>query len=112
MIDERKLIEVIKNVQDHMREANANPVPVDAREIFTLFIEMVEKQPKVGECEMDCKDCWKFELLKPKWIPCSERLPNTNGVYNVTRKISEGEYKFYISDSAYFDGQDTRHMAR
>lgn len=78
MIDERKLIEVIKNVQDHMREANANPVPVDAREIFTLFIEMVEKQPKVDECEIDCKNCWKFELLKPKWIPCSERLPEEN----------------------------------
>ena len=59
MIDEKKLIEIIKNVQYHMREANKNPVPVDAREIFTLFIEMVEQQPKVSE-----------------WIPCSERLPD------------------------------------
>lgn len=42
-----------------MREANKNPVPVDAREIFTLFIEMVEQQPKVSE-----------------WIPCSEQLPD------------------------------------
>lgn len=64
MIDEKKLIEVIKNIQDHMREVNAKPVPVDAREIFTLFVEMVEHQSKVGE-----------------WIPVSERLPDKNGRY-------------------------------
>ncbi|MDU3181399.1 MAG: DUF551 domain-containing protein [Lachnospiraceae bacterium] len=39
------------------------------------------------------------------WIPCSERLPNQNGVYNVTRLIDDA----FISDSAYFDGQDTWH---
>ena len=44
LIDADLLIDVIKNIQDHMREVNKNPVPVDAREIFTLFIEMVEKQ--------------------------------------------------------------------
>ena len=44
-----------------------------------------------------------------KWIPCSERLPNYNGVYQITRKLAEGEYNFYISDSAYFDGQNTWH---
>lgn len=43
------------------------------------------------------------------WIPCSDRMPNCNGVYQITRKIAEGEYNFYISDSAYFDGQDTWH---
>lgn len=39
------------------------------------------------------------------WIPVEERLPNQNGVYNVTRLIDEA----FISDSAYFDGQDTWH---
>ena len=39
------------------------------------------------------------------WIPCSERLPNQNGVYNVTRLIDDA----FISDSAYFDGQNTWH---
>lgn len=27
------------------------------------------------ECEHDCKNCWKLELLKPHWIPCSKELP-------------------------------------
>lgn len=39
------------------------------------------------------------------WIPVEERLPNQNGVYNVTRLIDDA----FISDSAYFDGQDTWH---
>ena len=44
LIDADLMVEVIKNIQDHMREVNKKPVPVDAREIFTLFIEMVEEQ--------------------------------------------------------------------
>lgn len=40
-----------------------------------------------------------------KWILVSERLPNRNGVYNVTR-IIEGTR---LSDVCYFDGQDTWH---
>lgn len=39
------------------------------------------------------------------WIPAEERLPKTNGTYNVTRHI-DGHF---ISDSAYFDGQNTWH---
>ena len=40
------------------------------------------------------------------WISCSERLPNKNGVYNVTKEMPFGDN---ISDCAYFDGQDTWH---
>ena len=47
LISRSALVEVIKNVQEHMREANAKPVPVDAREIFTLFIEMVNARSPV-----------------------------------------------------------------
>ena len=36
------------------------------------------------------------------WIPCSERLPNQSGVYQVTLKSE-------IVDCAYFDGQNTWH---
>lgn len=39
------------------------------------------------------------------WISVEERLPNQNGVYNVTRLIDDA----FISDSVYFDGQDTWH---
>lgn len=44
-----------------------------------------------------------------RWIPVTERLPNTLGVYNVTRKIIEGETSYVISDACYFDGQNTWH---
>ena len=39
------------------------------------------------------------------WTPVSEGLPRRNGVYNVTRIIDETA----ISDSCYFDGQNTWH---
>lgn len=39
------------------------------------------------------------------WISVDDRLPKTNGTYNVTRHI-DGHF---ISDSAYFDGQNTWH---
>ena len=45
----------------------------------------------------------------PRWIPVSEGLPNRNGVYNVTRKLKEGETIYFISDASYFDGQNTWH---
>ena len=80
MIDEKKLIEDIKECYTDEFLAEYG------------FDKLVEAQPKVDE-----------------WIPCSERLPNTNGVYSVTRKLVDGEHEFYISDSSYFDGQDTWH---
>ena len=61
-----------------------------------------------GKCPIDANgDC----PLKPKgeWIPVSERLPNCNGCYNVTRKLKEGETIYFISDVCYFDGQNTWH---
>ena len=39
------------------------------------------------------------------WIPVECKLPKTNGIYDVTRHI-DGHF---ISDSAYFDGQNTWH---
>ena len=51
------------------------------------------------------------EKARPQgeWIPISEKLPNRNGVYNVTRKLKEGETIYSISDASYFDGQNTWH---
>ena len=45
LIDANELVEVVKNVQNHMKEVNKKPVPVDAREIFALFVEMIDFQP-------------------------------------------------------------------
>ena len=39
------------------------------------------------------------------WIPVEERMPKVNTTYNVTRYI-DGHF---ISDSSYFDGQNTWH---
>lgn len=49
------------------------------------------------------------ERSQGEWIPVSERLPNTLGVYNVTRKLNEGETIYFISGASYFDGQNTWH---
>lgn len=43
------------------------------------------------------------------WIPCSEKLPKSNGVYQVTHKVRECEYTYYLTSASYFDGQDTWH---
>lgn len=66
-----------------------------------------------GMCDDYVSVGWVKEIIRSHmndnqgadWIACSERLPETNGVYNVTR-FTEG---YYVSDSAYFDGQDTWH---
>ena len=53
-----------------------------------------------------------FDILnssEQQWISCSERLPRTNGVYNVTRKISDGFECRNISDACYYDGANTWH---
>lgn len=45
------------------------------------------------------------KLRSGGWISVESELPKTNGTYNVTRYI-DGHF---ISDSAYFDGQNTWH---
>ena len=57
-----------------------------------LLENLIKEQPKVSE-----------------WVPCCERLPKTNGVYQVTREIFEIKYPYRIATCAYFDGQDTWH---
>ena len=47
----------------------------------------------------------KADRPQSDWTPVSEGLPRRNGVYNVTRIIDETA----ISDSCYFDGQNTWH---
>ena len=44
-----------------------------------------------------------------RWIPCSERLPKQNGIYNVTRYISDGFECREITDACYYDGANTWH---
>ena len=83
MIDEKKLIEELNEITYNVQ---------DADDLFESVTECINRQPKVGE-----------------WIPCSERLPKCNGVYVITRKYGEGATLCHVTDSAYFDGQDTWH---
>lgn len=62
-----------------------------------------------GYCERFYGKTGNFIDLIPRWIPCSERLPNTNGIYIVTRRISDGFEYQNITDACYFDGSNTWH---
>ena len=44
-----------------------------------------------------------------KWIPVSERLPESNGVYIVTREFNDGFECADLTDACYFDGTNTWH---
>ena len=41
---------------------------------------------------------------EPCWIPVSERLPKSNGVYVVSRWFSDGEESAILTDANYYDG--------
>lgn len=43
--------------------------------------------------------------ITPRWIPVSERLPRSHGVYQVTIQCEEGRY----TSACYFDGSNTWH---
>lgn len=72
MIDEKRLIEEIDG-----KVAGLTNIQM------MQIADIIASQQKVGECDRDCKDCWKTKFVnnaKPKehadgWIPCSERFP-------------------------------------
>ena len=36
---------------------------------------LMERGVTVLRCNMDCRKCWKTQLVTPRWIPVTERLP-------------------------------------
>ena len=44
-----------------------------------------------------------------EWIPVSERLPRSCGVYIVTREVDDGFACADLTDACYFDGTGTWH---
>ena len=44
-----------------------------------------------------------------KWSPCSERLPESSGVYIVSRWFSDGCESKILTSACYFDGTNTWH---
>ena len=101
LIDADALIEIlgtaIRNMQGVVKFIGAEDDPELKMEIkaYTDILNGVKEQPTIEP--------------EPQWIPCSKRLPHTNGVYNVTRTISDGFECRNISDSCYFDGANTWH---
>ena len=80
----------------------------------TVKFSLMPADESKEEAYMRGKEKGKIEgLLKARsqgeWIPITEKLPNTLGVYNVTRKLNEGETVYFISGASYFDGQNTWH---
>lgn len=90
MIDEKRLIEDIEKEFDGMCVYDVSPSQAVAD-----FVEIVDRQPKVGE-----------------WIPCSERLPKiTDDYVLITMEkyyskelcieigyIEDGKWKFALTD--------------
>ena len=90
-------------------------------EDMAVFERSINHNTEAKICEQEhqrCYECaeehrqlaeWLRELKQlrnqTRWIPVSERLPNRNTVYIVTRIIDGTR----ITDASYFDGQNTWH---
>ena len=78
MIDEKKLIEVLKEEIQWMEKQNMHyfeqgnfhsaNIMREKIQVMKLIVKVIEKQPKTG------------------WIPCEEMLPSKEGFYLVTVK--------------------------
>ena len=87
MIDEKKLIEELKNHPNLFKELGWSIECIDIDSV----IETINEQPKAD------------------WIPCENETPKTNGVYQTVRKVIEGDTVYYLEGASYFDGQNTWH---
>jgi hypothetical protein len=63
---------------------------------------VIEDETTLDGNEM--RDLVEFLSGLPKWIPVSERLPESCGVYMVSRWFSDGEESAILIDANYYDG--------
>lgn len=80
-------IKVMKYI-DAVAENRADVPDTDAVDMKCKYVAV--------NCGHDCKDCWKFDLIKPRWIPCSERLPNNNEYDWVLAQAQEDNGNLWI----------------
>ena len=97
MISRKKLLEELEAWKERLGVSSPE---VAAKIMIKAFIDKVNAQPEEDVTDINVGN---------KWIPVSERLPEVNGVYCITRKINDGERIYYIPDSAYWDGISTWH---
>ena len=85
----------------------------EAKEIFLNrgFIDGVYYGDKWREACVVISEWLKSLEQEPRWIPVSERLPESCGMYIVTRKIYDcpDTAPIIMSDESWFDGQNTWH---
>nr|WP_305182124.1 DUF551 domain-containing protein [uncultured Schaedlerella sp.] len=84
MIDEKKLIEKIWNIFSETYNNAFNFDEDESKLVERVMIDVqnaIEEQPKIGG-----------------WIPCSERLPEEEGVYLVTKP----NFGNWVVDTMYF----------
>ena len=83
-------------VLDMLEDINAETEGVGF--YYEHYVEYIKKLPPVKPQE-------------PRWIPVTERLPESCGMYIVTRKIYDcpDTAPIIMSDESWFDGQNTWH---
>ena len=87
--------EEIKNTPELVNFMLDESVTADSREKLRKRLEKV------------CNLAISALEQESKWIPTSERLPKTAGVYRVTRHPNSTLNRNYLVDACYFDGSDT-----
>ena len=88
----------------------------------TPYTDTISRQVAIDAIrEETCMSCWDAKDIlkhlpsvnteKTDWIPVSERLPESCGMYIVTRKIYDcpDTAPIIMSDESWFDGQNTWH---
>ena len=83
-------------------------------EMIAYFNRRVADMDISQDCKMELLGMvtalgYKHEKTAQQWIPCSDRLPNCNGIYIATRIMSDGFECRNIVDACYFDGFNTWH---
>lgn len=113
-----KILEEIKEQRNSYFRYSKSKIGKDSEKWISERITEIGYVEEIIHSHMDeipnCEGCSRRKWYQKgyedgkkdnDWIPVEERLPNQNGVYNVTRLVDDA----FISDSVYFDGQDTWH---
>lgn len=103
------LEKILEEIEEHgnIQFSSYTKPLIAVEDVLKSIRSHMDEVPNCGKCS---RRKWYQKGIEDgkkdsDWIPVEERLPNQNGVYNVTRLVDDA----FISDSAYFDGQDTWH---
>ena len=112
MIDEKKLIEAITNGE---YTTGITLLDMELEQFIKDFPKIVTAEMRFPTVHEMAKDVvsramdeylyngktisqWVNEIQKYQWIPCSERIPENEGMYLITSKVfyeTEVQYVFY-----------------